>query len=147
MITQQLPYEPENIAVKERLKSYFFGSLCHASGSLANNNEVKLTTTKHCDSHYGRFLLSDPTFVASWLKWLQMILNEFKRPYLIFKTHGNSFWVISDHFESIKSWGNKISYTINMQCSLPFFAGSQIQTLAKLPGMSQNRSKWLQLQA
>ena len=35
--------------------------------------------------------------------------------------------VIWDHLESFKSWGDKISYTINMQCSLSFFVGSQTQ--------------------
>ena len=31
--------------------------------------------------------------------------------------------VIWDHLESFKSWGDKISYTINMQCLLSFFCG------------------------
>ena len=42
-------------------------------------------------------------------------------------SHLRSFGVIWDHMESFKSWGNKISYTINMQRLLSFFVGSQRQ--------------------
>ena len=52
-------------------------------------------------------------FVASWLKWLQMITNDSKWLHL---TH-DSFGVLSDHLESFKSNGDKIIYTINMQRS------------------------------
>ena len=44
-----------------------------------------------------------------------------------FITHRDSFGVISDHLESFKSWGDKISHTINMELSLSFFVGSQTQ--------------------
>ena len=49
-------------------------------------------------------------FVTSWLKWLQMILNEFKWLLLIHKTHRDPFKVISDLLKSFKkSWGDKIN--------------------------------------
>ena len=89
---------------------------------------------------------TDPC-VTSWLKWLQIILNEFKWLQLFCKyieTYLESFQIIrrswsnsldrrhqwysivspllqTDHLESFKSWCDKISYTINMQCSLSFF--------------------------
>ena len=43
------------------------------------------------------------------------------------------FGVISDHLESFKSWGDKISCTINMQRSLSFFCGvSDTMALGRL---------------
>ena len=68
-------------------------------------------------------------FVASLLKWLQIILNEFKWLQLIYWTHKNSFGVILDHLELFKSWGNKIIYIINMQTPKSFFVGSLTQWL------------------
>ena len=41
--------------------------------------------------------------------------------------HLKSFEVIWDHLESFKSWGDKISYTVNIQCLLSFFEGSRRQ--------------------
>ena len=46
------------------------------------------------------------------LKWLFCLISQMK-----------SFGVIWDHLESFKSWGDKISYTVNMQLSLSFFVG------------------------
>ena len=53
------------------------------------------------------------------LKWLQMSLYMSKSTEVI-RIHLKSFGVI-------KSWGDKIYYTINMQRSLSFFVGSQTQ--------------------
>ena len=60
-------------------------------------------------------------FIASRLKWLQMTLNDFS---WFIRHIRDSFGVILDHLESFKSWGDKISHTINMQCSLSFFRHS-----------------------
>ena len=51
------------------------------------------------------------------------ILNKFKWLQLIYSKHRDSYGVISDHFESFKSWGDRINYTINTQCSLSLFCG------------------------
>ena len=56
-------------------------------------------------------------FVASWLRWLQIISNDSKWLHLTYQTHRDSFGVLSDHLESFKSKGDKIIYTINMQRS------------------------------
>ena len=53
------------------------------------------------------------------LKWLQMSLYVSKKSTVVIWIHLKSFVVMS--------WGNKTSYTINMQCSLSFFVGSQTQ--------------------
>ena len=58
-------------------------------------------------------IYSIANFFVSWLKWLQMtryVSNEFTE-------------VIWDDLESLKSWGDKISYTINMQHLLSLFCG------------------------
>jgi hypothetical protein len=81
--------------------------------------------------HYGRFLLWDPTkkgqwvlhvytiatYVVSWLKWLQMNLNDLSW----FFRHKDT------HLESFRSWGNKINCIINMQFLSFFCVGSQTQ--------------------
>ena len=54
---------------------------------------------------------------SPFLKWLQMSLCVSKK----------SIKVIQNNLKSIKSWGNKSSYNINMQRSLSFFVGSQTQ--------------------
>jgi hypothetical protein len=67
-------------------------------------------------------------FVASWLKWLQMTFNEFKWLSVCLINQVKTFGVIWDHLESFeiiwshldKSWGDKISFTINMQRLLSF---------------------------
>ena len=63
------------------------------------------------------YVYSIANFVALWLKWLQMSLY-------VSKTSTEIIWI---HLKSFKSWGDKNSYTINMQRSLPFFVGSQTQ--------------------
>ena len=66
-------------------------------------------------------------FDASWLKWLQRILNEFKWLKVIYQTHPHleSFQIIWNH---LSHEATKLSiHTINMQRSLSFFVGSQTQ--------------------
>ena len=51
---------------------------------------------------------------------------------MIIYVYEGSFEVIWDHLESFKSWGDKICYTIDMQCSLSFFCGVSDTVLAPI---------------
>ena len=89
----------------------------------AKYSSIRVFTTMECMAnclkkshstilpHYGQFLLWDPTkkghralhvysiatLVASWLKWLQIILNDFSWIYRHIETHLGSFQIIWSH--------------------------------------------------
>ena len=71
------------------------------------------------------------------LKWLQMSLYVSNKLTEVIWSHLRSFGVIWDHLESFKSWGDKISYTINIQRLLSFFCGVSETVACSLSGLKR----------
>ena len=101
-----------------------------------------LRPRKKKDRQWALHVYSIANFIASWLKWLQMIWNDSKWVFMCLKNQLRSFEFIWNHLESFKSWVDKISYTINMQRSLAFFVGSQTQCCPHQPDFQTIRQLW-----